>query len=87
MCSLMDQVPEPKETQLDRVQPHSAGPAELSVPEPVVEVSCILMMLSGLHARIEVWLLHTLALLTPLIDQNALHCTGSIMQVLWLWYC
>ena len=49
-------MPEPKEIQLDRVQPHSAGPAELSVPEPVVEVSCILMTLSGLHARIEVWL-------------------------------
>ena len=47
-------MPEPKETQLDRMQPHSAGPAELSVLEPVVEVSCILMMLSGLHARIEV---------------------------------
>ena len=60
MCSLMDRVPELKKTQLDRMQPHSAGPAELSVPEPVVEVSCILMMLSGLHAtieedRIEVW--------------------------------
>ena len=32
-------MPEPKETQLDRMQPHSAGPAELSVPELVVEVS------------------------------------------------
>ena len=51
-------MPEPKETQLDRVQPHSAGPAELSVPEPVVEVSDrhTILMLSDLHARIEVWL-------------------------------
>ena len=40
-------MPEPKETQLDRMQPHSAGPAELSVPESVVEVSCILMILSA----------------------------------------
>ena len=64
-------MPEPKATQLDRVQPHSAGPAELSVPEPVVEVSCILITLSGHHARLEVWLLNALALLTPLIDQNA----------------
>ena len=50
-------MPEPKKTQLDRMQPHSAGPAELSVPEPVVEVSDqhTIMMLSGLHARIEVW--------------------------------
>ena len=47
---------EPKKTQLDRMQPHSA---ELLVPEPVVEVSDqhTIMMLSGLHARIEVWLL------------------------------
>ena len=45
MCSLVDRVPEPKETQLDRVQPHSAGPAELSVPEPFVEVSYVLVML------------------------------------------
>ena len=69
MCSLVDQLPEPKETQLNRVQPHSA--AVLSVPESVVEVSCILMMLSVPHARIEVWLLHTLALLNPLIDPSA----------------
>ena len=45
ICSLVDRVPEPKETQLDRVQPHSAGPAGLSVPKPVVEVSYILAML------------------------------------------
>ena len=42
MCSLVDQVPQPKETQLSRVQLYSAGPAELLVQEPVVEVSCIL---------------------------------------------
>ena len=66
-------MPEPKATQMNRVQPHSARPAVLSVPESVVEVSCLHMMLSGLHARIEVWLLHALALLTPLVDQYALH--------------
>ena len=51
-------MPEPKKTQLCRVQPHSAGPAELSVPEQVVEVSDqhTIMMLSDLHARIEVCL-------------------------------
>ena len=51
-------MPEPKKTQLDWVQPHSAGPAELLVPEAVVEVSDqhTIMMLTGLHARIEVWL-------------------------------
>ena len=38
-CSLLDQVSEPKETQLSMVLPYSAGPAELSVPEPVVQVS------------------------------------------------
>ena len=43
MCSLEDRVAELKETQLGTVQPYSAGPAEQSVPEPVVEVSCILM--------------------------------------------
>ena len=42
MCSLVDQVPQPEETQLDRVQLHFAGPAELLVQEPVVEVSCTL---------------------------------------------
>ena len=87
MCSLVDQVAEPKETQLCSLEPHPAGSAVLSVPEPVVEVSCILMTLSGLHARMEVWLLRALALLIPVIDQYAPHCTGSIMQVLWLWYC
>ena len=46
MCSLLDKVPEPKETQVcNSIQPHSAGPAEQSVPDPVVEVSCILMSL------------------------------------------
>ena len=48
-------MPELKDAQLNRVQPHSASPAELSVPESVVEVSCLHMMLSSLHARIEVW--------------------------------
>ena len=43
MYSLMHRVPELKETQLGTVQPYSAGPAEQSVQEPVVEVSCILM--------------------------------------------
>ena len=44
MRSLLDPVPEPKETQVcSSIQPHSAGPAELLVPEPVVKVSCILM--------------------------------------------
>ena len=43
MCSLVDRVPEPKETQLGTVQPYSAGPAQQSVQEPVVEVSCILI--------------------------------------------
>ena len=43
MRSLVDRVPEPKETQPGSIQPYSAGPAEQSVPEPVVEVSCILM--------------------------------------------
>ena len=42
MCSLVDQVPEPKETQLTSVLPYSAGPAGLSVQELAVEVSCIL---------------------------------------------
>ena len=55
MYSLVDRVPEPKDTQMDWVQPHSAGPAELSVSESVVEVGCILMMLSGLHVRLGVW--------------------------------
>ena len=43
MCSLVDQVPELKETQLGMVQPYSTGPARQSVPKPVLEVSCILM--------------------------------------------
>ena len=43
MYSLLDQVPEPKETQPGSIRPYSAGPAEQSVSEPVVEVSCILM--------------------------------------------
>ena len=46
MYSLLDQVPEPKETQVCSIQPHSAGPAEQSVPEPVVDVSVILMVKS-----------------------------------------
>ena len=46
MCSLLDQVPEPKETQPGSIQPYSAGPAELSVPEPAVDVSVILMVKS-----------------------------------------
>ena len=37
ICSLLNQVPEPKQTQLSA--PYSAGPAELSISEPVVEVS------------------------------------------------
>ena len=44
MCSLVDQVPKPKWAQLGRVQPYSAGPAELSISEPVVEVSCLLIV-------------------------------------------
>ena len=44
MCSLVDQVPEPKETKLGRAQPYSAGPAELSVQDSVEEVSCTLRM-------------------------------------------
>ena len=43
MCSLVDRVPEPKKTQLYSIQPYSAGPAEQSVPEPVAEVSVIVM--------------------------------------------
>ena len=44
MRSLLDQMSEPKETQVcSSIQPHSAGPAELSIPDPVVEVSCMLM--------------------------------------------
>ena len=43
MCSLLDRVPEPKETQPGSIQPYSADPAEQSVPEPFVGVSCILM--------------------------------------------
>ena len=44
MRSLVDQVPEPKETQVcSSIQPYSAGPAELSVQEPPEDVSCILM--------------------------------------------
>ena len=43
MYSLLDRVSELKEAQVGMVQPYSTGPAELSVPEPVVEVSCILM--------------------------------------------
>ena len=43
MYSLLDRVSELKEAQVGTVQPYSTGPAELSVPEPVVEVSCILM--------------------------------------------
>ena len=43
MCSLLDRVPESKEIQPGSIQPYSAGPAELSVLEPVVEVSVILM--------------------------------------------
>ena len=86
-------MPEPKKTQLDRMQPHSAGPAELSVPEPVVEVSDqhTIMMLSGLHARTE------MCLSVPTSSPSPSHscyssicpaqCTGSIMQVLWLCYC
>ena len=38
MRSPLDQVPGTKETLPDSIQPHSAA-----VPEPVVEVSCILM--------------------------------------------
>ena len=50
MCSLLDQVPERKEIQLGRVQPHTAGPAELSDQDPVEEVSCTLT--SSLHVRV-----------------------------------
>ena len=46
MCSLLDQVPEPKETLVCSIQPYSAGPAELSVQEPAVDVSVILMVKS-----------------------------------------
>ena len=49
MCSLVDQVPEPKETQLSSVLPYSAGPAELLFSESVVEVSCKLMSTCKLH--------------------------------------
>ena len=72
MCSLLDQMselketqPEPKDTQPGSIQPYSAGPAELSVPEPVVEVSCILMS-SGLHI---VW--HTAAAVALLGEHDA----------------
>ena len=44
MCSLVDPVLKPKETQLDRIQPHYAVPAQLTVPELVVEVSCMLVI-------------------------------------------
>ena len=43
MCSLLDQVPESKETQPGSIQPYSARSDEQSVPKPVVEVSCILI--------------------------------------------
>ena len=43
MCSLVDGVPEAKETQYSQIQPYSAASAELSVSEPVVQVSVILM--------------------------------------------
>jgi len=43
MCSRVERVPELKETQLGTVQPYSAGPTELSVPEPVVQVSVMVM--------------------------------------------
>ena len=46
MCSLVDRVPEPKKTQPGRIQPFSAGPAELSVQEPAEDVSVILEMKS-----------------------------------------
>ena len=50
MCSLLDQVLEGKEIQLGRVQPYTAGPADLLVQDPVEEVSCTLT--SSVHFRI-----------------------------------
>ena len=44
MCSLVDPVLKPKETQFDRIQPHCAVAAQLTVPELVVEVSCMLVI-------------------------------------------
>ena len=42
MCSLLDQVSEPNETQVcSNIQPYPAAPAELSVQEPVVDVSVV----------------------------------------------
>ena len=43
MYSLLDRVSELKETQPGSIQPFSARPTEVSVPESAVEVSCILM--------------------------------------------
>ena len=73
MCSLLDQVPEPKETQPGSIQPYSAGPAEQSVPEPVVEVSCILMS----------WLVFTLCGTLLQLDTSSLHTVyayGTVQQ-------
>ena len=44
MCSLVDPVLKPKETQLDKIQPHYPVPAQLTVPDLVVEVSCMLVI-------------------------------------------
>ena len=70
MCSLLDQLPERKEIQLGSVQPYTAGPAELSVQDPVEEVSCTLIS-EYLGVAFCVCPLHTLALV-PLIIQYAL---------------
>ena len=41
MCTLLDQVPEPKETQDCSIQPYSAGPAELSVTVVDSVMACL----------------------------------------------
>ena len=46
MHSLLDPASEPKKTQPGGIKPYSGGPAELSVQEPAVDVSVILMVKS-----------------------------------------
>ena len=75
MCSLLDQVPDLKETQPGRIQLYSAGLAEQSVPEPVVEVSCILM--SSLVFTLSGTLLllgeHDIHVMTLIVTANSPH--------------
>ena len=47
MCSLVDPLLKPKETQPDSIQPHCAVPAQLTVPELIVEASCMLVIAIG----------------------------------------